>query len=315
MAPTSRQKNALYQDRKEFESIFSKEAYAYYQKIALSTENSKSAQFIMLDSKSLPRSGLHYMKNTFAKLLGGHFSFCEWYQEPGCCKKMPCALRGYARDCERTKISKLRLIKSHDIDLSDPIFAPTQNVQRVILVRNPLFLLTSWFVLDQLPAYKTALSRSGISLEKIWFSHEPEVLAVAYEVIDKIFVRPRDETLNNWLAEKTSYISKFIEKWVPLPGDRPQPFLHIVRYEQIDSFIAATVREVRDHLPVVMQDRIDLFVQSMHETFRPRADPFHAPSERLSGYLSENSRAFLEAAERVLAADSSGVMRRAALPR
>ena len=94
----------------------SKEAYVFYERISRLSVNKSIPPFIMIDSKSLPRSGLHYMKKTFESVLSNNFSFCEWYWETGCCKKMPCALTGYAKECERTKTSKLRMTKSHDFD-------------------------------------------------------------------------------------------------------------------------------------------------------------------------------------------------------
>ncbi len=113
------------------------------EKISRDAEENVAPLYIQFDTKSLPRSGLHYMKRTFSKILDEYFSFCEWYQEPGCCKKMPCTLTGYSQQVEKTQTARLRLTKSHDFALDDPVFLPMFSLRRVILVRQPLHLLTS----------------------------------------------------------------------------------------------------------------------------------------------------------------------------
>jgi hypothetical protein len=288
-------------------TTFSPEAYEFYKDLAHTNSDRNSPAFILLDSKSLPRSGLHYMKRTFARLLGDDFSFCEWYQEPGCCKKMPCALTGYAQHCTKTNTSKLRLTKSHDFDLTDPTFLANARVRRLILVRDPLFILTSWFAMDQLMAYRTELLRSGINMEKIWLSHEPEVLDTAYKVLDNAFVAPSAEVLARWLAEKTRFISGFHQKWVTPALASPAPFARVVPYEEINSFIAVTVAELRARLPADAQRRIDVFAENHASEFKTREDPFHAPSPRLSSFLAENSQLFIETTNQLVLYDQNGI--------
>lgn len=296
------------QRQQEVNSTFSPEAYAFYQGISQACIEKSAPPFILIDSKSIPRSGLHYMKNTFARLLGDSFSFCEWYQEPGCCRKMPCALTGYAQQCKRTQTPRLRLQKSHDFELTDPVFTPIYSVQRVILVRNPIFLLTSWFALDQLTQYELALQKLGINMEKIWISHEPEVLSTAYQVMNDTFIAPSTKVLNEWMEEKTSYISGFLEKWVLPAMENPQPFLHVVRYEELNSFIAVTLGELHDNLPEETRERVDAWIHNSGDQFRARQNPFQAPSVNLTTYMTENAHVFQQNANKVVAADRSGVM-------
>ncbi len=280
--------------------LFSTNAYAFYQGISQSSQQKESPQFILLDSKSLPRSGLHYMKNTFAKLLGDDFSFCEWYQEPGCCKKMPCVLTGYAQFCQKDGSSRLRLVKSHDLELVDPAFTPNASVRRVILVRDPLFILTSWFALEQLQNYKQELHESGINMEKIWIAHEPEIIESAFRILDNKYCPPNEKMLNTWLEEKSYYIESFMKKWVHPVLANPQPYWQVVHYNRINKFITNTLTELRDHLPEETKYRIDELINNVPESFNPRQNAFHTKSEKLSAYLVKNSSIFAETSNKIL---------------
>ena len=282
-------------------AIYSDEAYRYYQKLSQEIGEQGCPPFILLDSKSLPRSGLHYLKNTLARLLHGNFSFCEWYQEPGCCKKMPCALTGYPEQCVRSKSFGIRLIKSHDFNLTDPKYAPVFSVRRVILIRNPLFLLTSYFTLDQLSNYKQALKEKGVGIEKIWLAHESQVLEMAYCILDREFVAPDTDTLDKWLSEKTRYVIGFINKWVRPVAEKPHPYEQVIRYEDINKFIANMLGETIELLPEEAKRRVDIYMKSNAVQFNARKDPYKVASERLSAYLHENADSFVDAARKIAA--------------
>lgn len=49
-------------------------AHAFYINLG-NAQDDNPAPFLLIDSKSLPRSGLHYLKNTLSKVFGEHFSF------------------------------------------------------------------------------------------------------------------------------------------------------------------------------------------------------------------------------------------------
>jgi hypothetical protein len=279
---------------------FSPKSYAYYQDLSKACVEKTTPPFILLDCKSLPRSGLHYMKKTFANLLGDNFSFCEWYHEPGCCRKMPCALTGYAEQSRKEHSPKLRLVKSHDFLLDDPVYTPIYCLRRMILIRDPLFILTSWFCLDQLDEHKQFLQFSDLNVDKIWFSHETELLATAYQIIDKTFVAPNSDTLLAWLEEKKNYILGFLTKWVKPEIENPQFFLHVVKYEEINSFIVNLLFELRMHLSEETIKRIDAFSQRGVKNFNIRNDPYHSPSKKLTAYMIENSYAFQATANIIL---------------
>jgi hypothetical protein len=282
-------------------TIYAPNVYGEYQKISRLSIKKETPPFILLDSKSLPRSGLHYMKNTLARIVGENFSFCEWYQEPGCCKRMPCALTGYANNCQKTGYSGVRLIKSHDFNFHDPIFSTSYSLRRVVLVRDPLFVLTSYFVIEQLLNYKAVLQEKGIYMEKIWLSHETEVLATAYQLMDQFFVAPKEITLNNWLNKKVAYINGFLKKWSLTNND--QSFSYLVNYNEIDSFIKSLLLDIQDFFPDETRVRMNFFVENSEGGWHARTDPFLTTSKKVSEYLRNNSKLFIQAAKKVISAD------------
>jgi hypothetical protein len=286
---------------------FSAEAYEFYRRVSEKCANKAIPPFILLDSKSLPRSGLHYMKNTLAKILQETFSFCEWYQEPGCCKKMPCALTGYAEYCLQNGTAKLRLTKSHDFALDDPVFEPIFSVRRIVLVRNPLFVLTSWFMLEHLAKCAKALEVAGIKMEKIWLAHEPEVMGGAYNILNENFKAPSREALHEWLEEKRRYIHGFMQKWVPLALDTTYPHSQLIHYENINSYIIEILDEFKSYLSVETVGRIDTFAQGSLMKFQPRDNAFATPSDAVSSFLMSNAHLFKEEANIIIAEAPKGV--------
>lgn len=261
---------------------FSASAYQYYQTLS----DAKDRQpFLLIDSKSLPRSGLHYLKNTLARLLQKHFSFCEWYQEPGCCKKQPCAITAFAESAESRHELRIRLIKSHDFNLDDPVFPALSQLRRLVLIRDPLFVLTSYFALDQLSRYKAFLSRHGINLEKIFLSHESELVSQAYRLIDQCYEPIEAPELEQWLTDKTKYINGFLEKWVYSEADHPNPYTHVMHYEDIDAYIVELLLPLMHWVDESTKMRIEEFAVASKSQFKPRNDPFQVDSVCISEYL------------------------------
>jgi hypothetical protein len=213
---------------------------------------------------------------------------------------MPCALTGYAQFCQKDGSSRLRLVKSHDLELSDPAFTPNASVRRVVLVRDPLFILTSWFALEQLQNYKQTLHESGINMEKIWIAHEPEIIESAFRILDNNYCPPSEGMLKIWLEGKSNYIASFFQRWVDPVIANPQPYWQVVQYSEIDTFIKNTVIEMRDHLPKETKYRIDELINNGIESFNPRQNAFHTKSEKLSAYLVKNSSIFSETSNKIM---------------
>jgi hypothetical protein len=198
---------------------FSAEAYTAYQSLS---QGEQASKIVLIDAKSLPRSGLHYLKNSLERLLPGHFSFCEWYQEPGCCKRMPCALTAYAQAAQEEDRVKVRLLKSHDFELDDPAYPTLPILHRLVLIRDPLFILTSWFELHQMQQHKDLLQAHGISMAKIYLLHESEVTRMALRLMDAAYQPLGVEALRKWLDDRRRYISGFLRRWaLPVSAQRP----------------------------------------------------------------------------------------------
>ncbi|QEP42095.1 hypothetical protein D5085_02445 [Ectothiorhodospiraceae bacterium BW-2] len=265
--------------------------------------------FLLIDSKSLPRSGLHYLKNTLARLFGEHFSFCEWYQEAGCCQQMPCALSGFATYAQEQQSLRIRLLKSHDFALSDPDYETNHYVRRLVLVRDPLYILTSWFVLEQLAGYKDVLAQNGISINKIWLSHEKEILKPAYQLLNDHFIPPDESQLVSWLEAKSCYIAGFLQKWCKSQAVESVS-AQVVHYEAIPHYIASLAAKFRSSLPVASLAMFDESVAQVTQQFKQRQDPFSSPVEKISDYMRQHAVYFEEIGERLRRYEANSISER-----
>lgn len=289
-------KRSSYQDNPRFAA----DAYAFYRSIATPEQPSP---FLLIDSKSLPRSGLHYLKNTLSRLLPDQFSFCEWYQEPGCCKKMPCALRAYAEASQRLAQSKIRLIKSHDFLLDDPDFPVSKNIQRLILIRHPLYILTSWFELEEFNRYREVLQQHSLDMKKIWLYHEPEVTALAVRLIDEVY-QPRDErSLVEWLLQKSKYIAGFMEKWAYPAIQQPDLGWRLVTYDEVHDYVADLIATQIPHRGTHEGTTLNTNREHARNRFKPRTDPFTLKSKAISEDVRRRSRLFTEASGAVVTSE------------
>ena len=268
---------------------FSSRAYEYYRS---SGEINAQSKFFLIDSKSLPRSGLHYLKNTLTRLLPGHFSFCEWYQEPGCCRQMPCSLTAYAEASRVQGSIKVRLVKSHDFNLDDPAFPLIDGIQRLVLIRHPLFILTSWFELDRIAAYQSSLLEHGLDLKKLYFLHEPEVISHALRLLDAIYEPIGSDALQKWLVDRVRYISGFLRRWAyPIVQD-PKLEWRVVSYDQLNSYLIGLLAPMQDLLSSDAQDQFNRFLQRSESHFAPRRDPFMLKSSKVMEEVTYHSNLF-----------------------
>jgi hypothetical protein len=272
----------------------------YYQKFGKTYAKDSAPPFVLVDSKSLPRSGLHYLKDTFAKLLGEQFSFCEWYQEIGCCKKFPCSLQAYPEYARKTGQFRLRLTKSHDLNHSDPPLPTSRVLRRVVLIRDPLFILTSWFELDQLAKYRSVLLQQGIDIRKIWLLHEKELQLPAYDILGRMFVPPSDAEFQSWLGEKAQYINRFLMDWVVPSLSSNDPFRMVVHYEDIDSYVAGLLSGYRTWLSDASIRALDQFPTRGKGGFIKRADPYSLHVDSLETYIRDRKCLFEETIGRII---------------
>jgi hypothetical protein len=278
---------------------------AFYEQIKNRFTHETVCPFILIDSKSQPRSGLHYLKNTLTKILGDQFSFCEWYQEIGCCKQHPCMLKGYAEHACKTNRFRLRLIKSHDFDHTDPAYNLSAVLRRVVIIRDPLYALTSWFELDELAKCKHILLENGIDIRKIWLMHEQEVLQSAYSILDAHFSPPQEEVLRGWLNEKTKYMQQFITNWVKPYISNSDPYAQVIDYEGIDRYITELLQPYRDFLSSDAKSLLDKFASNHTNGFQKREDPFAVHVSSLSSYARNYEHWFRAAAEKIYSCEDN----------
>jgi hypothetical protein len=275
------------------------EAHAFYINLGQAHQD-KPIPFLLIDSKSLPRSGLHYLKNTLNKVFGEHFSFCEWYNETGCCKQMPCTLTGFATHAQETRELRIRLIKSHDFYLTDPVYPTNPYLRRLVIVRDPLYILTSWFALAQLDTHKAILANNGINVSKIWLLHEKEVLDPAYRLLNEHFTPPTLAQLSDWLESNSRYIAGFMEKWIKPAIDQSESHVEVVRYEDVNHFIGTLAGKFLPYVSDGVAEAIDKAIGQTGQQFKKREDPFSAPADKLSSYLRSNAQLFTKFAETLI---------------
>lgn len=268
-------------------------AHAFY--TALGANSEQPVPFLLIDAKSLPRSGLHYLKNTMSQIFKEDFSFCEWYTEPGCCRQMPCALTGFAKLAQETGKMNIRITKSHDFDLSDPMFQTSSHLRRLVLVRDPLFILTSWFTLSLLHRHGDILKNHGINLQKINFSHEKSVVFQAYSLVSDNLIRPSVQKVHEWLEKQRLYMKNFIHKWVLQKDECQDGFTDIVFYENIDKYIKKIYSEACSFIP--KKEQHDLC--NIEDSFIKRKDPFLGPTDIISSLLYEFAPLFKDVADDV----------------
>jgi hypothetical protein len=189
---------------------------------AYSTSDPRTPNLLLIESRSLPRSGHHFLKQLLSQSLGHKFSYCEAYQEPGCCKNSPCSTMSYWHHARTNKHPHLRLVKSHDFSLQDTTFDPMEGMVRLIQIRKPFDLLASWLELQQLFPNQELLARHSISLNRILLYHEKQLLEDAWQLIDNYGCVMTADGAKAWLHTQSNYVKAFLGKWLPLAT--PFPF-------------------------------------------------------------------------------------------
>ena len=256
--------------------------------------------FMLLDAKSMPRSGLHFLERALAQIFQDEFSFCEQYNEVGCCRRYPCALTGFAADCRVRGVAHVRLVKSHDFDLRDPRYLLGRRMERLILTRDPLSLLTSLFALDELARHGSVLRGFGVDVAKILYKHEPAVLSMGWTLLDLHFQpRPADDVAR-WLQDRAEYLRKFAAKWLPRGTDNPRPSRELhVKYPDVPAYLTDLVTRMST---LVSGDKAAAWsarAQTAAAGFAAREDVFVAPSMAVTDELVKYRRAFEAVADQL----------------
>ncbi|MDM7958659.1 MAG: hypothetical protein QUV04_02745 [Synechococcus sp. WH 8007] len=249
----------------------------------------------LVESRSLPRSGHHFLKGILKHAWGDNFSYCEGYQEPGCCKGSPCTVSTYWHFARRYKRPHVRLLKSHDFALTDATFDPLPGMVRLIQVRQPFDLLVSWMELAQLTLNESLLVDASISLKRIYLYHEPELLEEAWMLVDEAGAVMNKDQARKWLTEKSRYVVDFLQKWLPLadPFAPCNGYLSgnvVLRYEDLGSC----------HQLLKAMGRNDLLAMQL-PAFAPRHQQvMKRRSARVSELIQDNSALLLQASSNIM---------------
>jgi len=244
------------------------------------------AEQIIIECKSLPRSGFHFLKNTLQSYLGENFSSCERYDEPGCCNKMTCSLSElFINDAKQHRVPHLRLLKSHDSTLNDPIFPSSYNRRHLILQRDPLFCLTSVWELYLVKLHTEILAQFDVNYSKIGYLHERPVFNYAIQLLDEHYDATHEAIFNNWLDEYTTYMVGFIQKWMVNNKDE---YADIVDYDDLAQYAFNLACDIVPSGVTLKQ------IDKGENKFIPRQDPFKVKSQRISEFLLQNRNTILQ---------------------
>lgn len=258
----------------------------------------------LIETKSLPRSGLHFLKSCFETALPGRFSFCEWYAEPGCCRRQPCAVPLF--DLEAASgadaLRPLRMVKSHDFAGKDASYDPPPGVMRLILVRDPLMVLTSWWALEELVRHRDLLASHGIQVEKLFYLHEKPLLQAAYKVVEADFHPVPPGAVEDWLARKSAYVLRFLRKWAG--GSGPQ--VQVVNYDELPGFIAGFFASRQGALTASEEAGLARMQNEKLARYAPRNAPFEAPIRQITDTLNHHKTLFLDTSDTIRNLDDSG---------
>ncbi|KGB83244.1 hypothetical protein JT55_02715 [Rhodovulum sp. NI22] len=258
----------------------------------------------LIETKSLPRSGLHYLKSSFEAILGDRFSFCEWYQEPGCCCQHPCVISKFALGTASANSHPVRMVKSHDFALTDPDYAPPPGVLRLVLVRDPLMILTSWWALEELARHSDLLAAHGIRMEKIYFLHEKDVLKAAYEEVERNFRPVPPGHVDQWLRQKSEYISGFLNKWCAPSHEQ----VAIIHYDNLPKFISKFTKDKKKSFSDKERKATDRLQSDAQHSFHPRSSAFRSGVRQITETLLDQQAAFQLTCDRIRESDRSGTL-------
>jgi hypothetical protein len=200
----------------------------------------ETPRLTLIESKSLPRTGHHHLRRLLLNARGEDFSYCERYQEPGCCQVMPCNAEPWWRHARTRGRDHVRLIKSHDYALDDATYPTPAGVVRLVQVRRPLPLLASWLELKQLNINREMLQEHGINPNRIYLYHEPALVESSWPLIDDFGITMSRQEAVVWLQGKVAYISGFLNKWLPLASPLPHEGApvrgtFVLRYEDLGA--------------------------------------------------------------------------------
>lgn len=182
----------------------------------------RTPEFCHLLSKSLPRSGHHFLEKTLKRLYGKSFDYCEYYQpsETECCKQQPC-LKFCNPDRMRDGTQHVSMQKSHDFELGDRIYAPSEWLKYVILVRDYKPAMSSDIKLLLIGHFAEFLSGHQIDSTRIFMHHDKELYRQALALIDEHGLKVPHETIEFFLYQRYWLHKNFRDKWGRVTREHP----------------------------------------------------------------------------------------------
>ncbi len=170
----------------------------------------------------------------------------------------------------------LRLSKSHDFDFTDQIFTTSSSKRILILKRDPLFTITSWWELIEINRHANILKSKHIDPLKIFYLHEKAVFDEALSIIDLHYAPPSDDFFKAWLDKQTNYIKKFNQKWINT--SEKAEFFETLDYENIPKYAF----DICNNLKNVGPSNNQIIFQS---NFKARTDPFAVKSKMVTDFI------------------------------
>jgi hypothetical protein len=172
-------------------------------------------------------------------------------------------------------------------------------VIRLVQVRQPFHLLTSWLELAQIGLNKELLKQHGISYERVLLYHEKQLLDIAFKLIDEHGAAMHPSDANLWLQQKTEYIIRFTRKWLP----------HCRPFQELKTNVFGTYLLRYDQLANVVPIMADLCGKKIDNeeismslpSFSPRTDSvLLRRSDRISSLAAECASSIAESERLVL---------------
>ena len=149
------------------------------------------------------------------------------------------------------------------------------------------------------------LREKDIQIEKIYYLHEPAVLARAYAALEEAQVAPGEDEVVRWLAQEQAYLLAFSDKWGAAAAGMARTY--IVPYDKTPLAIAHCLAPIRQALSDDQRARLETHVARWQDGFTPRSDPFKGPTPYLTTLLQQHAALFRDAAETVRATETGGL--------
>lgn len=197
------------------------------------TAQKKRPEFLHLLSKSLPRSGHHHLVGILKQLYGKAFEYCEYYQpsEETCCKQQPCI-----KFCNISRVTgntrQVTMQKSHDFDLTDKKYAPTDWLKYVVMTRDFKEAVSSEVKLYLIDLFSDFLSSHRIDSKEILQHHDKKLYREALALIDSADFRVPHHVIAPMLKQRFDYYKGFREKWVKFANEQRHHAL-LIQYDEL----------------------------------------------------------------------------------